>query len=130
MRGPAPRLPGHSCNVSDFQPASAETVRLMQDVKQVVQRMMQGGIRPREDTFNTLMTAALENNDAEVVPNLFNQLLSLNLKPDTLSYTALITALSRLNRPEAAVRHLDATEHLCGTSKSPTAWTLCLPCEL
>ncbi len=65
--------------------------------------MMKLGIRLREDTFNTLMTAALENDNTEVVPSMFNQLLSLNLRPDSLSYTALITALARLSRPEAAV---------------------------
>lgn len=76
----------------------------LQAVKEVLQRMMKAGISLREDTFNTLMTAALENNDTQVVPNLFSQLLSLNLRPDSLSYTSLITALSRLSRPEAAVR--------------------------
>ena len=65
--------------------------------------MMKLGIRLREDTFNTLMNAALENDNTEVVPSMFNQLLSLNLRPDSLSYTALITALARMSRTEAAV---------------------------
>ena len=81
-----------------------DEVRLtLQAVNDVVQRMIRAGIGLREDTFNTLMTAALENENTEVVPSMFNQLLSLKLKPDSLSYTALITALSRLSRPEAAV---------------------------
>ena len=65
--------------------------------------MMKLGVKLREDTFNTLMTAALENDNTEVVPSMFNQLLSLNLRPDSLSYTVLITALARMSRPEAAV---------------------------
>lgn len=74
-----------------------------QAVREVIQRMMKLGIRLREDTFNTLMNAALENDNTEVVPSMFNQLLSLNLRPDSLSYTALITALARMSRTEAAV---------------------------
>ena len=65
--------------------------------------MIKSGINLREDTFNTMMTGALQNDNMQVVPNMFSQLLSLNLRPDSLSYTALITALARLSRPEAAV---------------------------
>ena len=76
--------------------------------------MGEEGVHPREDTFNTLMEGALTADNPEMVPNLFKQLLGLRLRPDSLSYTALITALSRLSRYEAAVSHplLAQTPHL------------------
>ena len=65
--------------------------------------MGEAGVHPREDTFNTLMEGALQNQDADLVPQLFQQLISLDLEPDSLSYTALITALARLSKPDVAV---------------------------
>jgi pentatricopeptide repeat protein len=75
-------------------------------VREILQRMGEEGVHPREDTFNTLMEGALAAENPDMVPNLFRQLLSLKLRPDSLSYTSLITALSRLSRSEAAVSHL------------------------
>lgn len=81
----------------------ADLVSSVQAVRDVLQRMSSQGITLREDTFNTLMASALKTDDTQLVPNLFSQLLSLNLRPDSLSFTALITALSRLYKPEEAV---------------------------
>lgn len=79
----------------------------------MLQRMGEEGVHPREDTFNTLMEGALTAANPEMVPNLFKQLLGLRLRPDSLSYTSLITALSRLSRSEAAVSQLCRTRVLC-----------------
>ena len=76
---------------------------MAQAVRDVLQRMGEAGVHPREDTFNTLMEGALQNQDADLVPQLFQQLISLDLEPDSLSYTALITALARLSKPDVAV---------------------------
>ena len=66
--------------------------------------MDQAGVPPREDTFNTIMEACLQRGDPVLVPPLFRQLQDLDLRPDSVSYTALITALSRLSHPTGAVR--------------------------
>lgn len=66
--------------------------------------MSQAGVQPREDTFNTLMEGALMNDDPQLAVQLFRQLGRLDLRPDSLSYTALITALARLSRTNQAVR--------------------------
>lgn len=80
--------------------------------------MGEDGIHPREDTFNTLMDGALQNNDPQLVPQLFRQLVNLQLNPGSLSYTALITALARLSQPEAAVRILLSLGRLLTSSSS------------
>lgn len=66
--------------------------------------MSRDGVRPNVDTFNILMTARLRNGDCVAVPCLFKQLLQTGYCPDSISYTTLISALSRLGRFDDAVR--------------------------
>lgn len=65
--------------------------------------MGEAGLPLREDTFNTLMEGALSSDNPAAVPRLFRQLSELDLRPDSLSYMSLLTALGRLSRPDRAV---------------------------
>ena len=66
--------------------------------------MAEEGLTPGVDTINTLMQAALQASMPAAVPGLFRQLLGGGLSPSALSYTALVTALIRMDRPADAVR--------------------------
>ena len=66
--------------------------------------MAEQGIAPGVDTINTIMQAALQAGLPAAVPGLFRQLLKGGLSPSAVSYTALVTALTRLDRPADAVR--------------------------
>lgn len=77
-----------------------------QDAISTLRSMGMAGVVPSTDTFNTLMSACLSKGDPGAVPRLFRRLISLGHTPDTLSYTSLITSLTRLGRPEDAVRPL------------------------
>ena len=68
--------------------------------------MADDGITPREDTYNTLMNCALSSDNADKVPQLFDQLAELSLQPNSLSYNALITAFARMQNSSAAVRYI------------------------
>ena len=68
--------------------------------------MAEDGITPREDTYNTLMNCALSSDNADKVPQLFDQLAELSLQPNSLSYNALITAFARMQNSSAAVRYI------------------------
>lgn len=77
---------------------------VMQAVQVVLLRMSEEGIVPRVDTYNTLMTSALSSGNEEQVPELFDQLVKLSLRPSSLSYTNLITAFGRMRNYNEAVR--------------------------
>ncbi len=74
-----------------------------QDAISTLRSMGMAGVVPSTDTFNTLMSACLSREDPGAVPRLFRRLISLGHSPDALSYTSLITSLTRLGRPEDAV---------------------------
>ena len=70
----------------------------------LLRRMGAAGVAPSADTFNTLMGACLARGEPAAVPRLFRRLIGLGHAPDALSYTSLISALTRLGRPLDAVR--------------------------
>ncbi len=74
-----------------------------QDALETLRSMGMAGVVPSTDTFNTLMGACLSRGDPGAVPRMFRRLISLGHTPDALSYTSLITSLTRLGRPEDAV---------------------------
>lgn len=84
-----------------------------QDALGTLRRMGEAGVVPSTDTFNTLMGACLARGDACAVPRLFRRLICLGHAPDALSYTALITSLTRLGRPHNAVRRIPSASLFC-----------------
>ena len=70
-----------------------------------LREMGMAGVIPSTDTFNTLMSACFDRGDPSAIPHLFRRLISLGHSPDALSYTSLIAALTRIERPEDAVSH-------------------------
>ena len=91
--------------------------------------MGMAGVVPSTDTFNTLMGACLSRGDPGAVPRLFRRLISLGHTPDALSYTSLITSLTRLGRPEDAVSPAFMTPDFGGSFASrltflPFSWDI------
>ncbi|CAL8460726.1 g257 [Coccomyxa elongata] len=86
------------------------STRPIQDAISTLRSMGMAGVVPSTDTFNTLMSACLSKGDPGAVPRLFRRLISLGHTPDALSYTSLITSLTRLGRPEDAVLAFRAME--------------------
>ena len=76
---------------------------LPQDALTTLRDMGMAGVVPSTDTFNTLMSACFSRGDPASVPHLFRRLISLGHSPDALSYTSLIAALTRIDRPKDAV---------------------------
>ena len=77
--------------------------QFMQDALMTLREMGMAGVVPSTDTFNTLMSACFDRGDPSAIPHLFRRLISLGHSPDALSYTSLIAALTRIERPEDAV---------------------------
>ena len=84
----------------------------MQDALMTLREMGMAGVIPSTDTFNTLMSACFDRGDPSAIPHLFRRLISLGHPPDALSYTSLIAALTRIERPEDAVSSCPITRHL------------------
>lgn len=99
----------------------------MEGVLRTLRLMGELGVRPEVDTYNTLMAACLSRGHAAAVPRLFRALLASSkgkesgrsssglpgqnvLAPDTLSWTTLIAALSRLGRADDAARAFEELE--------------------
>lgn len=76
---------------------------ILQDALSTLRDMGMAGVVPSTDTFNTLMSACFSRGDPASVPYLFRRLISLGHSPDALSYTSLIAALTRIDRPKDAV---------------------------
>ena len=93
----------------------------MQDALLTVRDMGMAGVPPSTDTFNTLMSACVNRGDPASVPHLFRRLISLGHSPDALSYTSLIAALTRIERPRDAVS-------LCVSPITPRASAFTQPC--
>ena len=74
-----------------------------------LREMGMAGVVPSTDTFNTLMSACSDRGDPSSIPHLFRRLISLGHSPDALSYTSLIAALTRIERPEDAVSYCPIT---------------------
>ena len=88
-------------------------------MRDVLIRMSEEGITPREDTYNTLMSAALASGNVKQVPELFDQLVNQSLTPSSLSYTSLITALGRMRDSTEAVSLLHSSlQSLLKTKRS------------
>ena len=99
-------------NSFKHQPAANQSVRqllekgtrILQDALTTLRDMGMAGVVPSTDTFNTLMSACFSRGDPASVPHLFRRLISLGHSPDALSYTSLMAALTRIDRPKDAVR--------------------------
>ncbi|UPR04861.1 hypothetical protein HOP50_18g82060 [Chloropicon primus] len=70
------------------------------------------GIKPNTSTFNTLISAAVSNEDQRSANKLFRLMVDLKVDPDRMTYTIIMKSFSDQRRPDEVVRifkQLDAS---------------------
>jgi len=69
----------------------------------LLQQMVSLGMKPRTDTYNTLMGCAIDSDDPFLAIQLHTHLCQQGLRPDGVTYTILIQAHGRSRQLEKAV---------------------------
>jgi len=69
----------------------------------LLEQMVSLGMKPRTDTYNTLMGCAIDSDDPSLAIQLHTHLCQQGLRPDGVTYTILIQAHGRSRQLEKAV---------------------------
>jgi len=62
------------------------------------------GIKPNTSTFNTLISAAVSNDDQRSANKLFKLMVDLKVDPDRMTFTTIMKSFSDQRRPEECAR--------------------------
>lgn len=79
---------------------------------ELLKDMGKRGIKPNTSTFNTLISAAVSNDDQRSASKLFKLMVDLNVDPDRMTFTTVMKSFSDQRRPEEVKRlfhQLDAS---------------------
>ena len=71
---------------------------------ELLKEMGTKGIKPNVSTFNTLICAAVSNDDQQAASKLFKLMVDLKVDPDRMTFTTIMKNFSNLRRPDEVAR--------------------------